>query len=198
MTKKLTLLFTIFVFLFAGIAFSAKPHRINRLGNPGTTFYRPPMKTVTDLQKMVTAKKADIQAVLEMRGWKGNIDDLVTAVNAGANETTIEPGAEIPFMANRKHGKPHYVEDLIWAGSKPFAAFHVEFDSNGYTYHFYFPKPCGNFWMEEKPSTKKTEAVMYPSVSVTAPDACITQPVHVKVTTANAPAGATVQFTLDG
>lgn len=199
MIKKTVLCLSIFVFLFTGVAFSARPHRITRLGNPRTTFYRPPMKTVADLQKMVKTRKADIQKVLEMRGWKGNIDDLAAAVDAGnVNETTIEPGAEIPFMANRRHGKPAFVENLVWAGSKPFAAFHVQFDSNGETYHFYFPKPCGNFWIEERPAAAKTQPVTTPSVTVTAEDVCITQPVHVSIAATNAAPDATVQFTIDG
>ena len=199
MIKKIGLSLVLFVFLFTGVAFSARPHRITHLGNPRTRFYYPPLKTVADLQKMFKVRKADIQAVLEARHWNGNMDDLTAAVDAGkATETSIEPGAEIPFMANRPHGKPGIVEGIIWKGAKPFSAFVVTFDSNGSTYHFYFPKPCANFWMEQRAIGEQTQSPTAPSVSVIAEDVCITQPVQVRISTSNAAPDATLQFTIDG
>lgn len=199
MLRKIGLSLLLLVFLFTGIAISASPHRITHLGNPRTRFYYPPLKTVADLQKMLKVRKADIQTILEMRHWTGNIDDLVAAVESGkVTETSIEPGAEIPFMANRPHGKPGTVDGIIWKGARPFSAFVVTFDSNGSTYHFYFPKPCANFWMEQRAIGETTQPGTTPSVSVVAEDVCLTQPAQVRISTSNASPDATMQFTIDG
>lgn len=196
MRKNLTFLL---LFVFIASALFAAEHRISILGT-GSSFYRPPLKTPADVQKMVTAKKADMQMILEKRGWTGKMDDLVNAVAAGnITSTKIERGANLPFMANRHHGKPSYMENVVWMGRKAFEAFLVEFDSNGYSYRLYLPKPCGNFWIEGKPSSAPTQPVGdKPSVRVDTPEACITQAPTVHVMVSNAAAGSNVQLSVDG
>ena len=124
-------------------------HRINRLGNPKTAFYLPSLKSQDDLKKMVGIRKADIQTVLVSQGWTGNIDDLVNAVQTGPiMETTIAPGAQFPFIAYRRGGKPGAIVDATWVGTKPFEAFYFDFESGGSGYRMYVPKICSNFWIE--------------------------------------------------
>lgn len=125
-------------------------HQVKSLGGPSTAFYLPPLKTPADLQKMVKERSVDIQTILTERGWKGNIEDLMKAVATGdIKETTIDPGAPLPYMSLRKGGKPMVYVNVVWAGKKPFEAYYVEFASAGIIYRFYVPKPCGNFWMEQ-------------------------------------------------
>lgn len=193
-------LFFLLLFVFIASALFAAEHRISILGT-GSSFYRPPLKKPADVQKMVTAKKADMQMVLEKNGWTGNMDDLMNAVAAGKiTETKIERGANLPFMANRHGGKPSYMENVVWMGRKAFEAYLVEFDSNNYSYRLYIPKPCGNFWIEGKPSSSAaTQPVEEkPSVRVDAPEACVTQTPTVRVMVSNATAGSNVQLSVDG
>ena len=148
------------VFLTSIIVFGATENRINRLGNPHTTFYAPPLKNVGDLQKMVQISQAGIQEILQQRNWHGKIEDLVQAVGSGkVTETKITPGTRLPFVAMRRHGKPAVLENVVWSGKKEFEAYLVEFDSNGYTIRFFVPKPCGNFWFEETPVPVKPAEV---------------------------------------
>jgi hypothetical protein len=193
-------LFFLFLFVFLASALFAAEHRISILGT-GSSFYRPPLKKPADVQKMVTAKKADMQMILEKRGWTGNMDDLVNAVAAGKiTETKIERGANLPFMAMRHGGKSSYMENVVWMGRKAFEAYLVEFDSNGYSYRLYIPKACANFWIEGKPSSSSpTQPVEdKPSVRLDVPEACVTQAPTVRVMVGNAPAGSNVQLSLDG
>lgn len=194
-------LFFLLLFVFVTSALFAGEHRISLLGT-GSSFYRPPLKKPADVQKMVTAKKADIQMILEKRNWGGNMDDLMNAVASGnITETKIERGANLPFMANRHGGKSSYMENVVWMGRKPFEAYLVTFDSNGNSYRLYIPKACGNFWAEWKVSSAMTTPVGdKPSVQVEAapPEVCITQAPSVRVMVSNAPAGSNVQLSVDG
>lgn len=153
MRNKIVITLAVMAFLLTGIvSFGATSteHRISRLGNPHTAFYAPPLKTTADLQKMVQVSQAGIQDVLQQRNWHGKMEDLIAAVNGGnITETTIAPGASLPFMASRRNKQPAVIDDVVWSGKKGFEAFVVEFDSNGYTTRFFVPKPCGNFWFEE-------------------------------------------------
>jgi len=85
--------------------FGATETRINRLGNPHTAFYVPPLKSVADLQKMVQVSQAGIQEILQQRNWHGKMEDLVRAVGSGkVTETRITPGTRLPFISMRRHG----------------------------------------------------------------------------------------------
>lgn len=188
------------LFTFVASALFAAEHRISLLGT-GSSFYRPPLKKPADVQKMVTAKKADIQMILEKHNWGGNMDDLMNAVASGnITETKIERGADLPFMANRHGGKSSYMDNVVWMGRKPFEAYLVTFDSNGNSYRFYVPKACGNFWAEWKVSSAATAPVGdKPSASLEAsPEACITQAPTLRVMVSNATAGSNVQLSVDG
>jgi len=183
------------------VSAEAQQHKATRLGNPATRFAKKPPTKADDIRVLLRSDqmKADVAAILNEMGWKGKLEDFDRAVaSAEISEIQTAPGTRLPFMASRTKGRAHALVDLLWAGWKPIDAFAFEMDSNCVRYRVVTPKACGNFWMEEKPSTKKTEAVMGPAVGVTAGDVCITQPVHVKITTANAAADGTVQFTLDG
>ena len=85
MRDKIVCGLTVMIFLLTGsVSFSATEHRINRLGNPGTTFYAPPLRSVEDLQKMMQVSKAGIsEEILVQRNWHGNIEDLLRAVESG-------------------------------------------------------------------------------------------------------------------
>ncbi|HET6268240.1 MAG TPA: hypothetical protein VFG11_11020 [Acidobacteriota bacterium] len=200
MLKK-TLLLSFCVLVVLTFTLPASAVTIKKLGNPGTAFWKPPLKTVADVKKMVQARRTDIAAILQQRGWSGNVDDLVNAVNtANVTETTIDPGATLPFMGYRKHGKPAYFENVTWGGRTSFPVFVVEFTSNGTTYRAYFPKPCGNFWLETVSAaapTRPVEAV--PSVRVdTAGEVCTSQVPTVRVNVSNASAGSNVRLSVDG
>lgn len=172
MKYKIVFALTVTIFLLTGIiAFGATERPINRLGNPNTAFYVPPLKNVGDLQKMVHASEAGIQEILSQRNWHGNMEDLIRAVGSGkVTETRISPGTRLPFISMRRKGRPAVLENVVWAGKKEFEAYVIEFDSNGYTTRFYVPKPCGNFWFEETPVPEKTaEAPKVPEPPVAPP-----------------------------
>ncbi len=126
-------------------------HRVRSIGAPATAFYLPSLKTPDDLRKMMRIRKADVQKVLVARGWTGNIDDLMNAVENGQiAETSIAPGAQLPFMAYRRGGKAGAIVDVTWAGAKPFEAYYIDFESGGSGYRFYVPRACSNFWIESR------------------------------------------------
>lgn len=172
MRYKIAIVLAVMVFLFTGnVSFGAAQHRITRMGDSHTAFYVPPLKSVEDLQKMVSTSQAGIQEILQQRNWHGSMEDLLRAAGSGkVTETTIAPGTELPFIAMRRHGRPAFIKDVVWSGSKAFEAYVIEFDSNGYTTRFFVPKPCGNFWFEETPvPVKAAEVPKAPEPPVTPP-----------------------------
>lgn len=199
MTRK-TCLALIVLFLFSMVVLADSIHRVTRLNNPGAAFQAPPPQTIQDLQKMVDTRKADIQLILTEKGWHGRYEDLVQAVKSGqVTETNISPGAELPFLSMRRHGRPVYLDNVVWSGSKAFPAFVVQFDSGGYTTRFYVPKPCGNFWFEERQAEAESAPVQSnPTIDVQEAEVCVTQPPVVRLRVQNAPPGSSVQISVDG
>jgi hypothetical protein len=149
-TKKITLLSfaTLLIFLYAG--FSEGAVRVRKLGDPKTAFYNPDIRTQDDLRKMLAARRDAIRQVLTQVGWQGNVDDLLNALDTGTfNETTINTGTTLPFMAYRKRGVPGAMRNVSYEGP-PFEAYYVDFQSGGTSWRFYAPKICSNFWLEEQ------------------------------------------------
>ncbi|HSE40661.1 MAG TPA: hypothetical protein VLH08_07840 [Acidobacteriota bacterium] len=149
--NRAKLLVLTFVLALLSLSWAEAAAKINRLGNPKTAFYLPALKTPSDLKKMVGIRKADIQQILTRRGLGGITDDLIRAVEQGTiQESTIAPETELPFIAYRRNGSPGYFENVTWAGKSPFAVYYVDFESGRNGYRLYVPKPCSNFWVEER------------------------------------------------
>lgn len=199
MTRTVSHLWIVLLLFSSVVLAESAQHRVTHLNNPGTAFQVPPPKTTQDVQKMLETRRTDIEFILREKGWHGSFDDLVLAVKSGkVTETSISPGAELPFLAYRRHGRPVYLDNVIWSGKAPFGAFVVQFDSNGYTTRFYVPKPCGNFWFEERAAEQKPVAVTTTSVSVEDVEVCVTQTPVLKLAVQNAPSGSSVQVAVDG
>ncbi|PWT90300.1 MAG: hypothetical protein C5B54_07425 [Acidobacteria bacterium] len=201
MKMKKTILLFLILSLSYGVVFAAMgQHTLRHLGNPRTSFCRPPSNKPEDVRKMLQSKLTDIRIILEKRGWHGKIEDLAAAIpSAEITETSIAPGTTIPFMAVRHRGKPDYIDNVVWKGPKPFPAYQMTFTSNGYDITLFVPKPCGNFWIEEKPSEKPSQPVQnVPAVSVSTSDVCVTQTPTLQISVENATPGSHVQINVDG
>src|SRR3990172_2426088 len=177
---------------------AAKEHKITQLGSSKTSFHRPALRSAEDARKMLSSKRDDVQSVLQRSGWTGNIDDLIRAAEGGQfRETSIAPGAQIPFMGLRKKGKPDLVWDIVWAGKKAFDVFTLDFASNDRIYRLYIPKPCSNFWIEDIGAVEKPKLPVTVTLSVVPPDVCVTQSSDVTVQVENSPS-ASVNVMVNG
>jgi hypothetical protein len=206
MSRKLTAVLAPAVALgLLAASAQAQQHKATRLGNPATRFTRA-LKKPDDVRVLVRGDKtkADVAAILEEVGWKGNLEDLDRAAAAAdISVAAIPPGTRIPFMASRKNRKPHALMDVLWAGRKPIEAFTFEFSSSCERYRFQVPHACGNFWIEDlgKDTTdpKCAPPPPPPVVSVqAAPDACVTQPVEISIDVKNPPADGKVDVAVNG
>ena len=104
---------------FLAVSAEAQQHKATRLGNPATRFAKP-LKKADDLRVMLRSEKtkADVAAILNEAGWKGNLEDLDrAAATAEISEIQIPTGTRIPFMSSRKNKKPHALVDVLWAGA---------------------------------------------------------------------------------
>ena len=206
MTKKfIAILAPALALGFLAVTAEAQQHRATRLGNPATRFAKP-LKKADDLRVLLRAEKmkADVAAILNEVGWKGNLEDLDrAAATAEISEVQVPTGTRLPFMASRKNRKPHALVDVLWAGKKPIDAFGFEFSSNCVRYRLVTPKACSNFWVEElgKDTTdpKCLPPPPPPVVSVSgASETCVTQPVEYAITVKNPPADNNVKLYVNG
>jgi hypothetical protein len=204
-TKFVAILASALALGFLGISAEAQQHRATRLGNPATRFAKP-LKKADDLRVLLRSEqmKADIQAILNEVGWKGNHEDLDrAAASAEISEIQIPSGTRLPFMASRTKTKPHALVDVLWAGPKPIDAFTFEFSSNCVRYQLVTPKACSNFWVTElgKDTTdpKCAPPALPPVVSLSgAAETCVTQPVEYAITVRNPPADNNVMLYVNG
>lgn len=181
---------------------NAEEHRVTRLGNPSSSFHRPPLTKPVDFRNMLHNKMADVEAALQRAGWPGSVADLDRAAQdpaAKIGEVTIQPGTSLPYMALRRRGKPDVITNVVWAGKNAFDAYTIEFDSAGHRYRLTAPKKCGNFWIEEMqggPTMIQPEGV---GVGIkVAGELCVTQPVDVTVNVRDTVADAQVVLTAEG
>jgi hypothetical protein len=183
----------------------AQEHKATRLGNPATRFAKP-IKKADELRVLLRAEKmkADVAAMLNEWGWKGNLEDLDRAAAAAEiSEVKVAPGTRLPFMASRKNKRPRLLRDVLWAGKKPIDAFAFEFASNCVRYRLVAPKVCSNFWVEDlgKDTTDPKCAPPPPAPVVslsTTGSVCVTQPVDITVNVQNPPADGKVVLTVKG
>jgi hypothetical protein len=196
---KLSVRFTLFLlFIFTVIALPAhaQQHKVKRLGT-GDAFHGSVLKTEDNFKNFVRLRRSDIDTVLQKWGWHGKVDDLVSAAETGSITTEqIQPGTQLPFFAMRHRGKPDLLREVVWSGPKPFEAWVVEFQSNGYTYRFHAPKVCGNFWIEEQKAAVVEQARA--AITLSGADVCVTQSANVQISVNNAPSGASIALTVDG
>lgn len=149
MSKKIILLSctALFVFLFLGLSEAVN---VRKLGDPKTAFYSPDLKNQDDLRKMLEIRRDAIRQVVAQVGWRGNVEDLIRALDTGTfGESTLSTGAELPFMAYRKGGKPGAMRAVTYVGP-PVQVYYIDFESGGTGWRFYAPKICSNFWLEER------------------------------------------------
>lgn len=143
-------------------------HNARRLGG-STAFYTPPLRTAAGLKQMAARKGVaeDIRAVLRESGIPETADAVIATL-AGATssvkggfcsdatpadgiivECDVQPGSTLLWMAYRPNVRkgsrtPGRLENIRWAGAKPFGAFLFRVTNDYKIYTFIVPKPCAN------------------------------------------------------
>jgi hypothetical protein len=206
-TKSVAILASALALGVLAVSAEAQQHKATRLGNPATRFAKP-LKKADDLRVLLRSEKmkADVAAILNEAGWKGNHEDLDrAAASAEISAVQIAPGTRLPFMSSRTNKKPHALMDVLWAGKKPIDAFAFEFSSNCQRYRLVTPKACSNFWVEDlgkdttDPKCNVAPPPPPPVVSVSgASETCVTQPVEYSVTVKNPPSDNNVKLYVNG
>ena len=119
-TKSVAILAPALALGVLAVSAEAQQHKATRLGNPATRFAKP-LKKADDLRVLLRTDKmkADVPAILNEVGWKGNHEDLDrAAASAEISAVQIAPGTRLPFMSSRKNKKPHALMDVLWAGQE--------------------------------------------------------------------------------
>jgi len=135
----------------AALTVQAQRHTATRLGAPDRRF-APPLRTVDDLRALFADEKLkpDVLSILRQAGWSGDVHDFWRAASTAAvHEVRLPKGTRIPYMSAREKGRPIVLQDVLWAGAEPIAAYEFTFDSKGMRYRVVTPKACSNFWLEE-------------------------------------------------
>jgi hypothetical protein len=183
--------------VFCGLLALAAPaagqtyRNIRVLGKTPSRFYHPPLTDVASLKRYARNPRVvkDIDIVLAAGGIPSAVAAQVLprlqepgTVTRQASCSTLpegnavvdcgfETGGTMDWMAARNlvKGKrpPKIVQNLRWAGKKPFQAFLFRIDTDDMTYVFMVPKPCGNLTLVRKiPKEPPPVVVDPPAISV--------------------------------
>jgi outer membrane protein W len=139
------------VLALAATAGSAQTYRdVYQLGRPDTRFSAQPEATLTALQSQFVTYRSDLEAVLRLGGWDGDTEALFRTVaeaepgSATVSARAVSRGETFHWMAYRKNGEPAIQRNVRWAGDQPFAAWQIQFVSNGAVHTFMVPHACLN------------------------------------------------------
>jgi uncharacterized repeat protein (TIGR01451 family) len=139
----------------------AQRHRATHLGNPEHRF-APPLTKPDQVRKLFANEKlkADVDRILDYVEWRGDHEDLRrAAATAEITEVRLPKGTRMPFMSTRHGGKAVALIDVGWFGEKPVEAYAFTFTSRGRAYRVVVPKPCSNFYVEDKGPTDEPQPV---------------------------------------
>lgn len=108
-------------------------------------FSQSELKSVDDLRQMVESLRSELKIGFERVGAADLFEGFVTQVNQGDIDTIeVQPGQKMQWMLFRSAKAVKVITDLVWAGDKPFTAYHLEVDKSGTRYSFIIPVTCGN------------------------------------------------------
>ncbi len=134
--------------LIMGVAGAGAATTLKRLGRH--PFYKPPLTSVADLQKMVKEQQADLSSGFAKAGEPA----LFKAFQQQFPEAQITPvtfgyGETMRWMLFKKGGKIRVLRDVTWGGKDPFDAYQFTVDMDGRRYVFVVPLVCGNLGLRE-------------------------------------------------
>jgi hypothetical protein len=155
--------------------------RVTRLGNPGSSMHRPPLRTMADFKKLLDNKRyvADVGSVLSQACMGANTTMVLEAARTGeVREVTVAPGTNLKWMGSRKGRGTRVIRPIVWAGKAPFEAFEFKTTIGDSTYTFLVPKACGNFTL--------ADVQALPTVSTSARISCARDNAGNPTTTVNA------------
>ena len=138
----------------AGAQGAERVHVVRRLN----TAYRftPPVRTVEALRRTMSRANTqrDIGTLLEQAGLASLRVEVLRNLSEGTvTRTSVEPGTMIPWMAERRRGRPLIMRPTQWAGRAAFQAHQFEIDDRVNTYPFIVPLDCGNLsLLRQEPS----------------------------------------------
>jgi hypothetical protein len=122
------------------------------------TAYRftPPVRSVDALRRTMSRANTqrDIGTLLQQAGLESLQAEVLRNLTEGTvTRTSVEPGTSIPWMAERRRGRPLIMRPTQWAGRAAFQAHQFEIDDRVNTYTFIVPLDCGNLsLLRQEPS----------------------------------------------
>lgn len=129
-------------------------HVVRRLN----TAYRftPPVRTVDALKRTMSRANTqrDIGTLLQQAGLESLQAEVLRNLSEGTvTQVSVAPGTSIPWMAERRRGRPLIMRPTQWAGRAAFQAHQFEIDDRQNTYTFIVPLDCGNLsLLRQEPS----------------------------------------------
>ncbi|HXV65003.1 MAG TPA: hypothetical protein VEK15_30190 [Vicinamibacteria bacterium] len=171
---------------------------IRRLGT-SNAISRPGPSTGEELQQVFRTNRADYEKVLADARWPGDPNDLFNAVESGSfSEASYPVGHTFEWMAVRKNGVAQPTRPIRWAGTAPFEAFEIRFESRGQEHRFLIPKACGNLALVQmRPVEPQIDLeALTPRLRVQSPNNCTGANVTVDVTLGTSmPEGGRLELT---
>jgi len=115
-------------------------------------FYRPPLTSVADFQKMVKAQQGDIKTGFEIAGIGPVFESFIAQVgNTDIKQVDYYKGQKFQWMFYRRNGEgPVRIDKtVLWESDTPFTGYEFYIDHDGSRYTFTVPLVCANIALKD-------------------------------------------------
>lgn len=115
-------------------------------------FYAPPLSSADDLRDMMQVAQTDIQDGMYQAGYPELYQPLMEQfASTKIRRVDYMPGQTFVWMLSkdRGHGSVRVVNDMVWGGGRPLAAYEFSIYKDGSQYVFAVPLACGNLALKE-------------------------------------------------
>ncbi len=157
MKKRFSLFVLVLCFVF-GINSVYAAQKLKQLGrNP---FYKGSQTVAAeDVSSIIFEYAKDMKLGFSKAGAIALYSPFMEQLKPGAlEEVSVQPGETLMWMIYKKGKRIKVVNDIEWAGKKPFAAFRYVVQYNDSAYEFIIPKICINVSLKSITVVPKQEA----------------------------------------
>lgn len=133
--------------IFCFFIFSAFPsHAATKLKKLGTNpFYKTTDLKAEDIYPLLVEHQKDLKTGFISAGAIDLFEPFMAQVKSTMPEPfKVQPGDTLLWMIFKKKNKPVVINDVIWAGKKPFQGYRVTVRHKGSDYEFVIPEICFN------------------------------------------------------
>lgn len=138
------------VVLLCSFSIADAAQTLTKMG--ASPFFKPPLTSIEDLNKMVYASQESLAEGFRKAGYPELYDAFMAQFpSAEITMVQIQKGDALQWMMYRRNGKGsvRVMKDLVWGGKEPFDAFEFYIELNDKRYQMIVPLICSNVALKD-------------------------------------------------